>query len=139
MTAAPYVLLDASVTLNAVDLSLWGNKLTFGVAANEVNADAFGSNGWGTSLAGIKKWTVSIDFEQDFTATSGLNAILWPLLATNFPIVIKPTSAAVSTSNPKWSGTVSMLTYSPLDASIGALSTTTVNLTGQGILAMATS
>lgn len=139
MSAAnPYVLLDVKFTLNAADMSAWVTKVTLTESAASLDTSAFGSSGWGSSIAGMKKFSITLDFLQDFTATTGLDAVLSPLVFTNQPFTVQSTSASVSTSNPKYSGTVAILGYTPFDGGIGDLSKTSVTWDGIGALTRVT-
>lgn len=71
----------------------------------DVEVTNFASGGWEESLTGIFKGTVSISFFQDFAA-SGLDSIIWPLFIarTPVPFELRPTTSAVGTGNPKFTG-----------------------------------
>lgn len=88
-------------------------------------------------LPGLKNWTVDVEFAQDFAAAS-VDATLFPLVgAAAFPISIKPTSAAVSATNPNFSGSALLATYSPIGGAVGDVATTTITLEGTGLLTRA--
>ena len=87
---------------------------------------------------GLKDWSISIDFNQDFGAGQ-LDSILWPLLGTKLAFLVRPDSAAVSTSNPEWTGMAILTGYPPLGNSVGDLADGSLSLEGAGELARATS
>lgn len=138
MPAAPYVLLDAKITVNGVDLSTWIQKVTLKFSGASQDANAFGSNGWGSTLSGLKSFALTLDLLQDFTASTGLDAVIWPLFGSNTAFTVQSLSSAVSTSNPKYSGTVAVQEYAPLDGSVGDVSKTSVTWNGVGAPARAT-
>jgi hypothetical protein len=76
---------------------------------------------------GLGDATITVGFFQDFAAAS-VDATLWPLYAnkTNFTMVVKPTSAAVSATNPSYTMTAVLPTYNPLAGSVGEASTTQI-------------
>jgi hypothetical protein len=117
---------DISVSINGVDLSdhvksvqtveKWDDEdvTGMGAAAKE-------------HLLGIPDASMVIEFFQDFDAGS-VNATLSPLKGSNspFPIIVKPTSAAVSATNPSYTMQGLLPEYNALDASVGKASTTKV-------------
>lgn len=135
---AVFALTDASVVINSVDLSDHISQVSIDVSVDELDTTAFGTNGWASKIGGQKDWSVSIDFHQDFAA-SEVDATLWPLLGTTTTIVIKPTSSAVSATNPSYSGSVLINDVKPVAGSVGQLATMSVTWPGAGALARATS
>jgi len=91
---AKFVLTDASVTINSVDLSDHVASVTLDITADEIEETAFGQT-FKSRLGGLKDGSLSVDFHQDFAA-SEVDATLWPLLGTVTTFEIKPTSDAVS-------------------------------------------
>lgn len=136
---ATFVLDDASVSVNAVDLSDHVRRVRFTGQAAEVNDTNMGDS-WENFLSGLKNWTAEIEWAQDFAA-SEVDATLWPLFSggTVFECIFKPTSSAVGATNPSWTGNALLLEYSPLDGAVGDLATTTTPLRGTDTLTRATS
>lgn len=126
------VLKDASVTINSVDLSNHASKVTIAAQFNKVDVTSFGDT-FMEYLQGLGDATITVDFFQDFAA-SEVDATLWPLLTSGsvFPVVIKPTSASPSATNPSYTMQSILLTYDPLDAAVGAASTTSVQFQNAG-------
>lgn len=127
---ASFVLLDASIVLNSVNISPFCTSVTISVEVDEQEDTAFGDT-WRSRLGGLKDFTIDLELNGDF-AGSAVDATIWPLLGTTTTCVIKPTSAAVSATNPSFTGTVLVTEYSPLDGSVGDLSTTSVSWPGAG-------
>jgi hypothetical protein len=92
-----------------------------------------GGNGYKAMIAGLKDWSVECDFNQDFTAAA-VDATLWPLFATTTTISVNPTSAANSATNPQYTGSVLVSRYTPLDGSVGDVSTITIPFRAAGAL-----
>ncbi|MES2866730.1 MAG: hypothetical protein V4703_08210, partial [Actinomycetota bacterium] len=68
-------------------------------------------------------------------AAGEVDATLWPLAIayTTFAVAIKPTSAAISATNPEYQlATGHLLSYSPMDGKIGEASKTTVEFVNAG-------
>ena len=93
------------VSLSGTDLSAWVKKGELTVDVNEVDVTAFGDSGWKAVVGGLKSGSLAITANDDFAA-SQIDAILWPLLGTKVAFEVRPTSAAVGASNPKYTGTV---------------------------------
>lgn len=133
---AATILTDARVEINSVVMTTFVRQVTLSMEAEDQDTTAMGGNGYRARLAGLKDWSVSLEFNQDYAAAA-VDATLYPLFATNTTIKIRPTSAAVSATNPEYSGSVLVSEYTPLDGSVGDVSTTTIPFQGNGVLARA--
>jgi predicted secreted protein len=130
---AATVLTDAKVIINSVNLSTYVRKVTLNIEVDEQDVTAMGGNGYKAMIAGLKDWSVECDFNQDFTAAA-VDATLWPLFATTTTISVNPTSAANSATNPQYTGSVLVSRYTPLDGSVGDVSTITIPFRAAGAL-----
>ena len=65
---AKFVLTDASVTLNSVDLSDHVASVTLDITADEIVTTAMGDT-FQSRTGGLKDGTLSIEFQQDFAAS----------------------------------------------------------------------
>lgn len=131
------VLTDVSVVVNSVDLSdhVTSVTLNYDVDAVEVTAMSDGSRKY---TGGLKNISATVDFQQDFAA-SETNATLFPLVGTTTTLVIKPTSAAVGSTNPSYTITGAYVaSHQVVSGSVGDLAVTSVEFQG-GTLAEATS
>ena len=125
---AKFAATDYSITINGV---AWSDhiaqvELTYGY--NDIDVTSF-SNPGKVSAQGLIEGELKIDFHQDFAGgTASLDATLWTLTTatTLATVVITPTSATVSTNNPKYTCTVRPLQYSPFNSSVGDLATVSV-------------
>ena len=133
---AELVLTDAFISIGGNDLSEHFSSVTIETSAELQEATAFGDD-WRTRVGGLKDWSVSADFMQDFAA-SQLDATLWPLLGTDVAVIIRPTSAVRSAANPQYGGNAILESYPPLGNSVGELATGSISLQGNGPLARAT-
>lgn len=87
---------------------------------------------------GLKSGNLSIEFQQDFAA-SEVDATLWPLLGSTTAFEVKPTSGAVSSTNPKYSGNVLVNQHIPVANAVGELATMSVSFPTSGTITRATS
>lgn len=97
-------LLGQYVTINATNLSdhMKGATLTVDVA--QLDPTAMG-DGWVKVAGGLKSAGLQIEWLDDVAAAS-VDATLWPLLGTVVAFEFRLDSAAVGTSNPKYTGSV---------------------------------
>lgn len=123
---AKFITTDYSVTLNDVDFSSSIAAVTLEETVETQETTSFGvAGGARTRISGLKDSSLSIDFHQDFGASS-IDATFHDLLGSAIPFEIKPTSDAVSATNPAYSGTCIVTTYSPFSNAIGELATLSV-------------
>ena len=125
---ARIVLTDASIVINSVDLSDHIASVTISTSEDVIDTSAFSStiaNGR-TRVAGLADNSITLEFHQDF-ATSSVEHSIYPLLGQTTSVVVKPTSAAVSATNPSFSCTVVVTEWQPLSGSVGELSTASVS------------
>ena len=131
-----FVLTDAFVSINSVDLSANVETVTVNYGADTPEKTAM-SESSKSRLPGLKDFSLDIQFRQDFAAAL-VDATLFPLVgAAAFPIEIRPTSAAVSASNPKFTGNALLGSYSPIGGTVGDVAAATVTLPGDGDLTRA--
>jgi len=134
---AIFVATDFSVTINgSTALSSYLTQVELKTSANDITTTAFGSS-WVTRVAGLKEGSLTLTFNQDY-ATSTVDATLWPLLGTSATVVVKPTSTAVSASNPSYTIPVSVIDYTPVSGQIGDLATFSITLPTNGAVSRAT-
>ena len=134
---AVLVLTDASITVNAIALSDHANSVTLNYEIDAVETTAFGSTGH-KFAGGLQNNSLDIEFMQDFAAAN-VEATIYPLVGTTTTVVIKPTSAAVSATNPSYTLTGTFLAaHTPVAAAVGELAMTSLSFAG-GVLTKATS
>lgn len=102
---AKLVFKDCFISINSVDHSASVSKAELKIEAEDQDATTFGSGGWKEVLQGLKSGTLSVTFKADYSAGAA-DELLWTLFnaGTAVPFEIRPTSAAVGTSNPKYTG-----------------------------------
>lgn len=122
------VLKDAAVTVNSVDLSDYVASVTIDYQVEAVPADAMGNTARAFA-AGLQNSTVNVTFNQDY-ATSQVEATIFPLVGTNTTVVVKPTSAAVSATNPSYTIAGFLAASQPVNGAVGELATQAITVTG---------
>lgn len=123
---AKFIADDVSLTCNAVDLSEHVMSITLNESSDEVDVTGMGASAK-ERLLGIADASIEVEFFQDFDAGS-VDATLSALRGSNTPfeVVVKPTSAAVSATNPSYTMQAVLPEFSSLDAKVGDASTTKV-------------
>jgi hypothetical protein len=125
---AAIVLKDASITINAVDLSSLSNNVEITYEIESVEVTAFGSNR--SFTGGLQNNSVTVEIMQDFAATK-TEATIFPLVGTTTTLVFKPTSSAVGATNPSYTITGAYLaSHTPISATVGELAMTSLTFTG---------
>jgi hypothetical protein len=125
---AAIVLKDASITINAVDLSSLSNNVEIVYEIESVEVTSFGSNR--SFVGGLQNNSVTVEIMQDFAATK-TEATIFPLVGTTTTLVFKPTTSAVGASNPSYTITGAYLaSHTPISATVGELAMTSLTFTG---------
>ena len=96
---AKVVITSRYVSLNGTDISSSLAGASLEITVEEVDKTSLGSAGWSEVAAGLKSGSVTLNYQQDFGASS-VDATLFPLLGTEGTVVIRPTSGTVSATNP---------------------------------------
>lgn len=122
---AKFITKDYSVKLDDVDFSSSIAAVTLEETVETQETTSFG-DGSRTRISGLKDATLSIDFHQDFGASS-IDDTFHDLLGEEISFEIKPTSGAIAADNPAYSGNLIVTTYSPFANAIGELSTLSVS------------
>lgn len=129
---AKFVLRDAYVAVNGTAISDHLSSVTIEDTADEVDFTAFGA-GYREFGQGLHDATITATAFQDFAA-SNIDAILNPLYASGgtFGVEVRPTSAAVSATNPKYTMTARLFSFSPIAGAVGDASTTELTFRNAG-------
>lgn len=136
---AVFSMTDAVVTVNGVDLSDHVQSVQLNYDAADLDTTAMGSS-TRTRIAGLKDWSMSVTFYQDYAA-SKVDATLFPLIgAAAFTVTAKATSGATSSTNPLFTGSAILGSYSgPAGGRVGEVAMATAEFRCAGTLTRATS
>jgi predicted secreted protein len=135
MTA--FALTDAYIVVNAVDMSEWTRSVTLPFEAEELETTTMGQGGWRSRIAGLKDGSMDLELINDYDAAA-VDSLLWPLFGTVVTVAIRPTSAAISATNPEYSGTALVNQINPLDGSVGDLAVRSISWPSAGAWTRAT-
>jgi len=130
---AKFTLKNASIVVNAVDLSTRCDQVTIEDTAEEIDVTSFQGNGYREFLQGLKDATITATFLQDF-ASGSVHSTLNTVYQSGgtFTVVVKADSAAVSATNPSFTMTSRLYSYSPLDGGVSDPSKTTATFRNAG-------
>jgi hypothetical protein len=135
---ARIVLTDVGVLINNVDLSDHIASVEISQNFDEVETTAFGDGGR-TRVAGLEDSSITLSFHQDF-ASGEVDATVAPLVGGTATFNIGPFGTAVLASGtaPRYTGTVLITEWSPLNGAVGDLSTVDVTWPVSGKIARGT-
>lgn len=103
---AVFALINEYLALNAVAMSDHVRQATLAMEASALDATAMG-DGWTKNVMGLKSGSLQVEFNDD-TAASQVDSLLWALFGTNTTFETRLDAGAVSATNPKYTGSVSI-------------------------------
>lgn len=108
--------------------------------ADEVDYDNMGSGGWHEVKAGMKSASLKLTLHQDFAA-SNIDATLSTAFFAGAAIAVelRPTNAAVSATNPKYTFNVRATKHQPIAGKVGDRADVSITLPITGAVTRATS
>jgi len=139
--ATSVYLSNPNVTINSVDLRDQCTSATLNYVYEQLETTAFGDTArkYGASaVTSLQNNSVEIELYQSY-AGSETEATIYGLVGIQTNIVLAPATGAASATNPIYTLTGAYLeSHTPINASLGELSTITLTFTG-GVLTKATS
>jgi hypothetical protein len=121
---ARIVLTNAYVVFGSTDLSDHISSVTISSTFDIVETTAFGDTAK-KRVAGLADNSVSLEFHQDY-ATSSVEQTIYPLLGTAVTITAKPVNTTTSAVNPQYTFSAVVSEWTPLNGSVGELTTASV-------------
>lgn len=132
---------DDSVSASGVtDLTSFVQSVTLNIELDTPEATSMGDKDR-VRLYGLRQWSMDVTFFQDFDSGS-VDSILWDIINNDkfVTLWVKPDkNAAISTTNPQYTGKAVLPAHSPLSGSIGDVSTISVTFNSSGQLTRNTS
>jgi hypothetical protein len=137
--ATSVYLSNPNVTINSVDLRDQCTSATLNYVYEQLETTAFGDSArkfGGSSVTSLQNNSVEIELYQSY-AGSETEATIYGLVGIQTNIVLAPATGAASATNPIYTLTGAYLeSHTPINASLGELSTITLTFTG-GVLTKA--
>lgn len=137
---AKMVLLASYVSIAGNNLSDHCGKIELTTEVEEKDVTTYASAGWKEVLGGLLSGGLALGLKQNYAATK-LDSIMWPLFLTRTPqaFEVRVDNAAVSASNPKWTGAVLIKSWKPLAGGVGDVAEVDVSWPTSGAVTRATS
>lgn len=122
---ATFAFIDARVEINSVDLSDWVTGVTLPITFDALEDTAMGDVAR-SRIAGLQDINISIQFNQDFAAGAP-DVTIAGIDGTVVTIKVRPTSAAISATNPEYVADFLITENNPFGNNVGDLATTSVS------------
>jgi hypothetical protein len=130
---AKFVIKDYSLSINGVDLSGWTLSATINYSAETPESTCMGDTSK-RRLPGLLDWDLDGELRQDYGA-GGPDVSLFSLVgAAAVPVIMKPTSGAISATNPAFTGNALLSNYLPIGGKVGEVATTKIKMMGDDVL-----
>jgi hypothetical protein len=134
---AKFAATDYKITVAGVDFSTNLNSVELSQEADDLETTAFGQS-WRSRIGGLNNASVTLNFMQDFAAGS-VDATLNPLHGSIATVIIQSASGTVSATQPKYTATCLVTSYSPFASSVGDIATLSVTWPVSGTVVRGTS
>lgn len=131
------VLKAAYFAINGVDRSANTSKCEITAEVEEKDVTVFASNGWKEVLGGIASGGVAATLKNDMAAAA-LDSAMWALFGTVTTWEARVSNAAVSASNPKYSGNMLIKNWTPISGSPGDVNEASYTWPTSGVVTRAT-
>lgn len=129
---------NSYVSLGGVDLSSWVESGVINDETEAVEDTAMGDN-TRTNKPGLYNGSWELNFRQDYAA-GGPDATYWASLrGQTFTALCNPNSSTTATANPRFTQSMIVTSYQPVNAPIGGLAMASMTLMPAGDLSRAIS
>lgn len=135
---AAFVLTNAYIALGGSDRSSWFRSIALSLEVATQNSETMGDT-WEEFIAGLRKGTLELEALDDY-AVSSVDSVLSTAFFSTTPTLtfeVRADGGSVSTSNPKYTGTVVVNSHS-VGGGIGDLAMKKLSLPTTGTVARAT-
>jgi hypothetical protein len=137
--ATSVYLSNPKVTINSVDLQDQCTSATVNYVLEQLETTAFGDTArkYGAStVTSLQNNSIEVELYQSYAA-SETEATIFGLVGIQTTLIVAPATGAASATNPTYTLTGAYLSaHTPINASLGELSTITLTFTG-GVLTKA--
>ena len=133
---AKFAATDFDITIGGTDFSDSLAALTLDVSREQLEITAFGDSAR-RYVGGLQDSSVTLSFHQDFAA-GAVDSTIWSNLGGTVAIVVKPTSGAVSATNPSYSFNALVVQSTPFSSNVGDLATMDVTWPVDGAITRGT-
>jgi hypothetical protein len=134
---ARLVLTNCYAIFASTDLSDHISSISLNTSYDIVETTAFGDTAR-KRVAGLADNSVTFEFHQDY-ASGSVESTIYPLLGTAVTCEVRPVNTTVSATNPKYTFSVLISEWTPLNGAVGELATASVTWPISGVITKATS
>ena len=135
---AVFALNDCYIALNGTDRSSYIQSVTLTINVAELDATDMADAGWTVPIAGRKSGSLALTFNQSMT-NGEIDSIMWGLIGTTTTFEIRASNSSLGINNPKYTGSVLINSWTPVDGSVSDLAQVSVTLPLSGAVTRATS
>ena len=114
------------------------SKAELTIDVEEKDITTFADAGWKAVMGGLKSGQLALSLKQDI-ADDGLDEDFWTILGTNATFEVRLTQASVGPANPKYTGTLFVKEWKPLNGSVGDIAEMDVTFPTSGVVTRGTS
>jgi len=118
---AKFSAVDFDISIGGTDFSDSLAAVTLDISREQLETTSFGNTAR-TYIAGLEDASVTLSFHQDF-ASGSVDEFVNSNLGGTVAVVIKPTSASVSSTNPSYSFDALVVQSTPFSSNVGDLAT----------------
>ena len=119
------VITNPKIVLDGTEVSQYIASISFGTTYDLVEVTQMGDIAK-KMVGGLENNSLELEILQDF-GSGEIESIIWPNRGLLINATVKPVDAATSANNPEYSFQVLVSEWTPLNASVGSLSTANVN------------
>jgi hypothetical protein len=127
---------DFDISIAGTDFSDSIAALTLDISREQLEITAFGDSAR-RYIGGLQDSSVTLSFHQDF-ASGSVDETIFSNLGGTVAIVVKPTSGAVSATNPSYSFNALVVQSTPFSSNVGDLATMDVTWPVDGAITRGT-
>ena len=127
---------DFDISIAGTDFSDSIAALTLDISREQLEITAFGDAAR-RYIGGLQDSSVTLSFHQDF-ASGSVDSTVWGNLGGTVAIIVKPTSGAVSATNPSYTFNALVVQSTPFSSNVGDLATMDVTWPVDGAITRGT-
>lgn len=128
---------DVHLTFGGTEISDHLKSLSLNLGRETLDKTAMGDT-TRVNKGGQDTWSLEFEAHGDFAAGE-LDAIIAGLTGGEAAIEVRPVNTTVGATNPKWTGTALITSYTPFSGSVGDLGTASVSCVAASALTRAES
>ena len=139
---ATFVVTAEYVALSGTDITSYVRSATLELNTDQVELSNMASAGAREYKIGLKQGTLNLELNQDYAnSASATDQLIWGIYNTgsNVTFEVRPTSAGVGTTNPKYTGSVVPVNYPAVGGSVGDAAVVSLSWPTTGAVSRATS